>query len=153
VFKKQKFSQTQAIDSKPEPLADPGAPNAVFSHFFRRSLRSRLILSIIILEIWPKHTKQLLLLQPSYLQHFQWFLAKYWNHVTHILHSFCAMKKQSTCSNNHCTARKQTVLFSWVHRKTQKYMFSKCLLRHDVVRVFVSSLVLVFVRAILSCCP
>ena len=30
-------------------------------------------------------------------------------------------------------------------------MFSKCLLRHDVVRVFVSSLVLVFVRAILSC--
>ena len=28
-------------------------------------------------------------------------------------------------------------------RKTQKYMFSKCLLRHDVVRVFVSSLVLV----------
>jgi len=38
-------------------------------------------------------------------------------------------------------------------RKTQKYMFSKCLLRHDVVRVFVSSLVLVFVRAILSWCP
>ena len=35
----------------------------------------------------------------------------------------------------------------------QKYMFSKCLLRHDVVRVFVSSLVLVFVRAILSWCP
>ena len=29
-------------------------------------------------------------------------------------------------------------------------MFSKCLLRQDVVRVFVSSLVLVFVRAILS---
>ena len=27
---------------------------------------------------------------------------------------------------------------------TQKYMFSKCLLRHDVVRVLVSSLVLVF---------
>jgi len=38
-------------------------------------------------------------------------------------------------------------------RKTQKYMFSKCLLRHDVVRVFVSSLVLVFVRAILSWYP
>jgi len=38
-------------------------------------------------------------------------------------------------------------------RKTQKYMFSKCLLRQDVVRVFVSSLVLVFVRAILSWCP
>ena len=38
-------------------------------------------------------------------------------------------------------------------RKTQKYMFSKCLLRHDVVRVFVSSLVLVFVRAYLSWCP
>jgi len=36
---------------------------------------------------------------------------------------------------------------------TQKYMFSKCLLRHDVVRVFVSSLVLIFVRAILSRCP
>ena len=32
-------------------------------------------------------------------------------------------------------------------------MFSKCLLRHGVVRVFVSSLVLVFVRAILSWCP
>ena len=32
-------------------------------------------------------------------------------------------------------------------------MFSKCLLRHDVVRVFVSSFVLVFVRAILSWCP
>jgi len=30
---------------------------------------------------------------------------------------------------------------------------SKCLLRHDVVRVFVSFLVLVFVRAILSWCP
>jgi len=41
----------------------------------------------------------------------------------------------------------------WKIRKTQKYMFSKCLLRHDVVRVFVSSLVLVFVRAILSWCP
>jgi len=38
-------------------------------------------------------------------------------------------------------------------RKTQKYMFSKCLLRNDVVRVFVPSLVLVFVRAILSWCP
>jgi len=38
-------------------------------------------------------------------------------------------------------------------RKTQKYMLSKGLLRHDVVRVFVSSLVLVFVRAILSWCP
>jgi len=35
-------------------------------------------------------------------------------------------------------------------RKTQKYSLSKCLLRHDVVRVFVSFLVLVFVRAILS---
>jgi len=29
-------------------------------------------------------------------------------------------------------------------------MFPKCLLRYDVVRVFVSSLVLVFVRAILN---
>jgi len=38
-------------------------------------------------------------------------------------------------------------------RKTQQYMFSKCLLRHDVVRVFVSSLVLVFVWVILSWCP
>ena len=38
-------------------------------------------------------------------------------------------------------------------RQTQKYMFSKCLLRHDVLRVFVSSLVLVFLRAILSWCP
>ena len=38
-------------------------------------------------------------------------------------------------------------------RKTQKYTFSKCLLRHDVVGVFVSSLALVFVRAILSWCP
>ena len=38
-------------------------------------------------------------------------------------------------------------------RKTQKYSFSKYLLRHDVVRVFVSFLVLVFVRAILSWCP
>jgi len=36
------------------------------------------------------------------------------------------------------------------HFRLEKYMFSKCLLRHDVVRVFVSSLVLVFVRAILS---
>jgi len=32
-------------------------------------------------------------------------------------------------------------------------VFSKCLLSHDVVRVFVSSLVLVFVLAILSWCP
>ena len=38
-------------------------------------------------------------------------------------------------------------------RQTQKYSLSKCLLRHDVVRVFVSSLVLVFVLAILSWCP
>jgi len=29
-------------------------------------------------------------------------------------------------------------------KKTQKYMFSKCLLRHDVVRVFVSSLVFLY---------
>jgi len=29
-------------------------------------------------------------------------------------------------------------------RKTQKYSLSKCLLRHDAVRVFVSFLVLVF---------
>jgi len=35
-------------------------------------------------------------------------------------------------------------------RKTQKYSLSKFLLRHDVVRVFVSFLVLVLVRAILS---
>jgi len=34
-----------------------------------------------------------------------------------------------------------------INRKTQKYSLSKCLLRHDVVRVFVSFLVLVFVRA------
>ena len=33
---------------------------------------------------------------------------------------------------------------------TQTYMFSKCMLRYDVVRVFESSLVLVFVRVILS---
>jgi len=38
-------------------------------------------------------------------------------------------------------------------RKTQKYSLSKCLVRHDVVKVFVSFLVLVFVRAILSWCP
>ena len=43
--------------------------------------------------------------------------------------------------------------YSETFRKTLKYIFSKCLLRHDVVRVFVSSLVLVFVRAILSWCP
>ena len=34
-----------------------------------------------------------------------------------------------------------------------KYSVSKCLLRHDGVRVFVSFCVLVFVRAILSWCP
>ena len=39
-------------------------------------------------------------------------------------------------------------------RKTQKYsVFSKCLLRHGLVPVFVSFCVLVFVRAILSWCP
>jgi len=32
-------------------------------------------------------------------------------------------------------------------------MFSKCLLRHNVVRVFVSSLVLVYVRAIFVIVP
>jgi len=32
----------------------------------------------------------------------------------------------------------------WKIRKTQKYVFSKCLLRHDVVRVFVSSLVFLY---------
>ena len=39
---------------------------------------------------------------------------------------------------------------NWIDasEKHKKYMFSKCLLRHDVVRVFVSFLVLVFVRAI-----
>ena len=37
-------------------------------------------------------------------------------------------------------------------RKHTKYSFSKCLLRYDVVRVFVSFCVLVFVRAILSWC-
>ena len=40
-----------------------------------------------------------------------------------------------------------------IKHKTQKYSLSKCMLRHDVVRVFVSFLVLVFVRAILSWCP
>jgi len=38
------------------------AQNANFSHFFRRSLRSRFILSIILIEIWP-NAKKLLLLQ------------------------------------------------------------------------------------------
>jgi len=38
-------------------------------------------------------------------------------------------------------------------RKTQKYRFSKCLLRHDVVSVFVSFFVLVLVQAILSWFP
>ena len=37
--------------------------------------------------------------------------------------------------------------------ETLKYSLSKCLLRHDVVRVFVSFIVLVFVQAILSWCP
>ena len=45
------------------------------------------------------------------------------------------------------------IWFIYTRADRQKYMFSKCLLRHDVVRVFVSSLVLVFVRAILSWCP
>ena len=43
------------------------AQNAIFSLFFRRSLRSRLILSIILIEIWPKHVFNCLLLQPSTL--------------------------------------------------------------------------------------
>jgi len=43
--------------------------------------------------------------------------------------------------------------FSTRFHGQQKEIFSKCLLRHDVVSVFVSSLVLVFVRAILSWCP
>jgi len=45
-------------------LADPAADlrffyaqNANFSQFFLRLLRSRLILSIILIEIWPKHAK------------------------------------------------------------------------------------------------
>ena len=33
------------------------AQNANFSQFFLRSLRSRLILSIILIEIWQKHAK------------------------------------------------------------------------------------------------
>jgi len=42
--------------------------------------------------------------------------------------------------------------FNWIFKtdvlsSTHKYSFSKCLLRHDVVRVFVSLCVLVFVRA------
>jgi len=38
-------------------------------------------------------------------------------------------------------------------KNTKKLVFSKCMLRRGVVRVFVSFLVLVFVRAILSWCP
>ena len=38
-------------------------------------------------------------------------------------------------------------------KNTKIVFFSKCLLRHGVVRVFVSLCVLVFVRAILSWCP
>ena len=43
--------------------------------------------------------------------------------------------------------------FAMRFMKTQKYSFFKCLLRHDVVRVFVLFCVLVFVRAILSWYP
>jgi len=45
-------------------LADPGAdlwlvlcPKRYFSQIFIRSPRSRLILSILLIEIWPKHAK------------------------------------------------------------------------------------------------
>jgi len=47
----------------------------------------------------------------------------------------------------HCSVKNH------VGRKTEKYSLSKCMLRHDVVRVFVSFLVLVIERAILSWCP
>jgi len=40
-----------------------------------------------------------------------------------------------------------------IYEKHNIIVFSKCLLRHDVVSVFVSFCVLVFVRAILSWCP
>ena len=43
------------------------AQNAIFSHFF---LRSRLIWSIILIEIWPKDAKKDFY---STLQHFQWY--------------------------------------------------------------------------------
>ena len=33
------------------------AQNAIFSHFFLRSLCSQLILSLILIEIWPQHAK------------------------------------------------------------------------------------------------
>jgi len=59
------------------------------------------------------------------------------------------------------------ILTNWNKQYTQKrisrfkhfralglsIVFSKCLLRHGVLRVFVSFSVLVFVRAILSVCP
>ena len=45
------------------------------------------------------------------------------------------------------------ISFMYHFRKTQQYNFSKCLLRHDVVRDFVSFCVIVFVRAILLLCP
>ena len=39
------------------------AQNANFSHFFPCSLRSRFILSLVLIDIWPKHAKNWLLLQ------------------------------------------------------------------------------------------
>ena len=43
--------------------------------------------------------------------------------------------------------------YTLTNKSKQKKCFSKCLLRIDVLRVFVLFCVLVFVRAILSWCP
>ena len=43
------------------------AQNAIFSQFFRRSLRSRFFLSLILIEIWPKHAEIDFYFNPSTL--------------------------------------------------------------------------------------
>jgi len=82
------MSQEEVVINKrfvSKTLADPGgahparappngrgpmifyAQNAIFSQFFCRSLRSRFFLSLILIEIWPKHAKIDFYFNPSTL--------------------------------------------------------------------------------------
>ena len=85
---KSEFQKLWTQKKKTKPLTDPGGertrrappngfimPNsASFSQKFLQSLRSQLILSIILIEIWPKTRTKMTFTSNFYfnLQHFQW---------------------------------------------------------------------------------
>ena len=64
------------------------AQNANFSQFFRRSLPSRLIFSLILIEIWPKHAKKcpstfsMILYVNSWIRHWVVLLKQQYEYIT-----------------------------------------------------------------------